>query len=348
MESVRRRIILLQSAPALFFGILITQLDEEKFPAETYSFAGFSFLTVLSCAFLSMIYVLIIAQRAGDYVDCCRREVEQRVGRALLVLVSCIVCVLIVILFGVFNARARYNQTQEKAKIQEAAQASAGLASAAPVPALPAQGKVVPPVDSAVQRDPQRPVAPLDGQGLHVNYQVRETTMIERSGELTFKGNPMTLLGGKVEVGQKAPDFSLITNKLGRATLADSAGKVRIISVVPSLDTGICDAQTRKFNEAASELGDGIVILTVSADLPFAQARWCGAAGVDRVETLSDHFDLAFGNAYGVHVKELRLDSRAVFVVDAKDVVTYAQYVGEIAEHPDYDGALAAAKAALG
>ncbi|MBI2425782.1 MAG: thiol peroxidase [Candidatus Hydrogenedentes bacterium] len=172
--------------------------------------------------------------------------------------------------------------------------------------------------------------------------------MKERTGELTFKGNPMTLLGDKVTVGQKAPDFTLITNKLGRASLADSAGKVRLISVVPSLDTGICDQQTRKFNEAASSLGEGVAILTVSADLPFAQGRWCGAAGVDRVETLSDHFDMNFGNAYGTHVKELRLDSRAVFVVDASGTVTYAQYCGEIAEHPDYDSALAAVKSALG
>lgn len=170
--------------------------------------------------------------------------------------------------------------------------------------------------------------------------------MKERSGELTFKGDPLTLLGEKVETGQQAPDATLIANNLSAVKLSDWAGKVRIVSVVPSLDTSICDAQTRRFNEEASGLSDDTVVLTVSADLPFAQARWCGAHGVDRVETLSDYKDLNFGDAWGTHIKELRLNGRAVFVVDRDNVVQYAEYVPEIAQHPNYDAALSVARAA--
>lgn len=170
--------------------------------------------------------------------------------------------------------------------------------------------------------------------------------MNERTGELTFKGGPLTLLGNKVAVGSPAPDFKLTANDLSPVTLADSAGKVRIISVVPSLDTGVCDKQTRRFNEEAAALGDNVVILTVSADLPFAQSRWCGAAGVDKVQTLSDHYDMNFANAYGVHIKELRLDTRAIFVVDSANTVVYAEYVPEMTDFPNFDAALAAAKSA--
>jgi len=170
--------------------------------------------------------------------------------------------------------------------------------------------------------------------------------MTERTGELTFKGGPLTLLGNKLSAGDAAPDFKLLANDLSPVTLADSAGKVRLISVVPSLDTGVCDQQTRRFNEAASALGDHVVILTVSADLPFAQSRWCGAAGVANLTTLSDHFDMNFANAYGVHIKELRLDTRAIFVVDSTGKITYAEYVPEMTDQPNYDAALEAAKAA--
>ena len=170
--------------------------------------------------------------------------------------------------------------------------------------------------------------------------------MSERTGELTFKGGPLTLLGARVAVGSPAPDFTLLANDLSPVTLADSAGKVRLISVVPSLDTGVCDAQTRRFNEEAAALGANIAILTVSADLPFAQARWCGAAGVDQVQTLSDHKDMNFGDSYGVHIKELRIDTRAIFVVDSNGTLTYAEYVPEMTDHPDYTAALAAAQAA--
>lgn len=171
------------------------------------------------------------------------------------------------------------------------------------------------------------------------------TNAVERTGVVTFKGNPVTLLGPEVKVGEQAPDFTVLANNLTPVSLADSKGTVRVISVVPSLDTGVCDAQTRRFNEEAAQL-EGVKILTVSVDLPFAQARWCGAAGIDKVQTLSDHRDLSFGQAYGVVIKELRLLSRAVFVVDANDKVVYAQYVPEVTEHPNYEAAIEAAKAA--
>lgn len=170
--------------------------------------------------------------------------------------------------------------------------------------------------------------------------------MAERTGELTFKGNPMTLLGDKVAVGQAAPDATLVGIDLSAKKISDWSGKVRIISVVPSLDTSICDAQTRRFNEEAGDLGDDVVILTISADLPFAQKRWCGAHGVDHVIPLSDHQTLGFGDAWGTHVKELRLDARAVFVVGRNDQIAYVEYVPEIAQHPDYDAAIDAARKA--
>ncbi|MGI6125912.1 MAG: thiol peroxidase [Planifilum sp.] len=167
----------------------------------------------------------------------------------------------------------------------------------------------------------------------------------ERTGVVTFKGNPVTLVGNEVKVGDTAPDFTVLANDLSPVTLADSKGSVRIISVVPSLDTGVCDQQTRRFNEEAASL-EGVRVLTISVDLPFAQKRWCGAAGVDRVQTLSDHRDLSFGTAYGVAIKELRLLARAVFVVDKDDKVVYAEYVPEVTQHPNYEAAIEAAKKA--
>lgn len=161
----------------------------------------------------------------------------------------------------------------------------------------------------------------------------------------TFKGNEVTLLGKKVEVGQKAPNFTVLANDLSEVTLDDSKGSVRIISVVPSIDTGVCDAQTRRFNEEAASL-ENVKVLTVSVDLPFAQARWCGANGIENVQTLSDHRNLSFGEAFGVTIKELRLLSRSVFVVDSEDNVTYAEYLEEVTEHPNYEAAIEAAKAA--
>jgi thiol peroxidase len=169
----------------------------------------------------------------------------------------------------------------------------------------------------------------------------------ERSGAVTFLGNPLTAVGPELKAGEKAPAFSVLSNDLKPVTLADSAGKVRLLSVVPSLDTPVCDMQTRRFNQEAASLGDTVAILTLSMDLPFAQKRWCGAAGIDRVQTLSDHRDTSFGLAYGTLIKELRLLSRAIFVIDAKDTIRYIEYVKEISSHPNYDAALAAARGAL-
>ncbi|MED3549318.1 thiol peroxidase [Cytobacillus praedii] len=162
---------------------------------------------------------------------------------------------------------------------------------------------------------------------------------------ITFKGNPVTLLGNEAKVGEKAPNFKVLANDMSEVTLADSKGQVRLLSVVPSIDTGVCDAQTRRFNEEASKLGN-VKILTVSVDLPFAQKRWCAAAGIENVQTVSDHRDLSFGEAYGVAIQELRLLARAVFVVDSNDTITYAEYVSEATDHPNYEAAIEAAKQA--
>lgn len=169
----------------------------------------------------------------------------------------------------------------------------------------------------------------------------------ERTGAATFKGNPITLVGPELKAGDSAPDFVVSKNLLEETSLSDFAGKIKLISVVPSLDTGVCDAQTRRFNSEAAELGDDVVILTISTDLPFAQARWCGAAGIDRVITLSDHKDTSFGQAYGVLIKEFRLDMRSIFVVDKNNTLTYVEYLSEMTEHPNYEAAIAAVKELL-
>jgi thiol peroxidase len=179
-------------------------------------------------------------------------------------------------------------------------------------------------------------------------FKEEQSNMVqERKGAVTFKGNPVTLLGPELKVGDQAPNFTVLANDLTPVTLEDTKGKVRIISVVPSLDTGVCDMQTRRFNEAAATLGENVKILTISVDLPFAQKRWCGAAGVENVQTLSDHRDLSFGTAYGVAIKELRLLARAVFVVDQNDKLVHVEYVPEVTNHPNYEAALEAAKKAL-
>jgi len=169
----------------------------------------------------------------------------------------------------------------------------------------------------------------------------------ERTGVATFKGNPLTLVGPELKAGDQAPDFSINKSLVEQASLKDFAGKVKLISVVPSIDTGVCDAQTRRFNEAAASLGDNVVILTVSADLPFAQARWCGAAGVDKVVMLSDYKDNSFGKAYGVLINEFALDMRSIFVIDANDKIQYVEYLAEMTEHPNYDQAINAVKELL-
>lgn len=162
---------------------------------------------------------------------------------------------------------------------------------------------------------------------------------------VTFKNNPVTLIGREVKVGDQAPDFTVLANDLSEVKLSDSKGTVRIISVVPSVDTGVCDAQTRRFNEDASKVGN-VQVLTISVDLPFAQKRWCAASGLDNVQVLSDHRDLSFGEAYGVVIQELRLLARSVFVVDSSDKVVYVEYVSEGTNHPNYEAAIEAAKAA--
>jgi len=171
--------------------------------------------------------------------------------------------------------------------------------------------------------------------------------MKERTGLVTFKGNPLTLAGDEVKVGQPAPDAGLLANDLATVKLSAFRGKVCIITSVPSLDTPVCDTETRRLNEAAATLGDDVVVLAVSMDLPFAQGRWCGAAGVKNVKTLSDHRDAAFGTSYGVLIKELRLLARTVFVVDKQGTIRYMEIVKEVASEPNYEAALTAAKALL-
>ena len=168
--------------------------------------------------------------------------------------------------------------------------------------------------------------------------------MNERTGLITMRGNPLTLIGQEIKPGNPAPDFESLDNELKPVRLSSFRGKVVIISAVPSLDTPVCDMETRRFNSEAAKLSENIVILTISMDLPFAQKRWCGAAGVDKVVTLSDHREAEFGNSYGVLIKELRLLARAVFVVDSEGVVRYVQLVKEVADEPDYDAVISAAK----
>jgi len=168
--------------------------------------------------------------------------------------------------------------------------------------------------------------------------------MSERSGLITFKGGPLTLLGDDLPVGQKVPDFTLLANDLSPVKLADTKG-VRVFTTVPSLDTPVCDLQVKRFNEEAGKLLN-VSIFAVSADLPFAQARWCGGAGVKNLKTLSDHRDMAFAKAWGVWIKELRLLARAVFVVDSQGVLLYKELVKEVTTPPNYDAALEALKKA--
>ena len=169
-------------------------------------------------------------------------------------------------------------------------------------------------------------------------------SLVERPGVVTFKGGPLTLLGPEIRVGDQAPDFQVLSQDLSSVKLADGKGKVRIFSVVPSLDTPVCDAQTRRFNEEASRLPGGVEIWTISMDLPFAQRRWCGATGIDRVKVFSDHRDASFGLAYGCVVKELRLLTRAVFIVDKTDTIRHVEYVREVTTHPNYDAVLASVR----
>jgi thioredoxin-dependent peroxiredoxin len=166
---------------------------------------------------------------------------------------------------------------------------------------------------------------------------------MERTGATTLMGKPMNLSGPELKAGDTAPDFHATDPSMQTITLSDTGSGVRIFSVVPSLDTPVCDAQTKRFNEEAANL-PGVTVYTISADLPFAQKRWCGAFGVDRVKMLSDHKEMSFGENYGTHIKDMRIESRAIFVVDKDNKIKYAEYVKEVADHPDYDSALKAAK----
>ena len=163
--------------------------------------------------------------------------------------------------------------------------------------------------------------------------------MNQPEGTVTFLGNPLTLEGSEVKVGDRLPDVTLMKPDLTAYSLSEGTGQVTLIASVPSVDTPVCDAEIRRLSQEASRLGN-VRVLAVSADLPFAQARWCGARGIDNVTMLSDHRDLAFGKALGIAIKELRLLGRALFVLDAQGRVTYAEYVRELTEHPDYEVAL--------
>lgn len=166
--------------------------------------------------------------------------------------------------------------------------------------------------------------------------------MKERAGVITMKGSPLTLVGPALKMGDPAPDFEALGNDLTPIKFSSFRGKICILSSVPSLDTPVCDMETRRFNEMAGKLAADTVILTISMDLPFAQKRWCGAAGVDKVVTLSDHRQASFGTAYGVLIKELRLLARAVFIADRKGVIQYVQVVKEVTQEPDYEAVKAA------
>ena len=180
---------------------------------------------------------------------------------------------------------------------------------------------------------------------MHFNQEDYEA--MERPNGTKFQGNPLTLIGPELRVGEKAPAFTARTPDLKPFTLEHTKGKIRLFSAVPSLDTPICDMETRRFNAEAANLGDKVEIVTISMDLPFAQKRWCGAAGIDRVQTLSDYQERSFALAYGVLIKELKLLSRSIFVIDAGDVIRYIQHVPEVTNEPDYAAVLGAAKALL-
>ncbi|MFH1874460.1 MAG: thiol peroxidase [Pseudomonadota bacterium] len=171
--------------------------------------------------------------------------------------------------------------------------------------------------------------------------------MNERKGIVTFQGKPLTLVGNEVKVGSNALDATLLDNNLNPVKLSSFRGKICVITTVPSLDTPVCDTEVRRFNQEAVKLDENVVVLAISADLPFAQARWCGAAGVNKVKTLSDHFDVSFGRAYAVLIKELRLLARSIFVLDKEGAVRYTQLVKEITNEPDYAAVLTEVKKLL-
>ena len=169
--------------------------------------------------------------------------------------------------------------------------------------------------------------------------------MNERVGATTYLGNPLTLVGREISVGDSAPDFQVITSNLAPYSMQDGRGDMRLVASIASVDTPVCDLEIRRLSEAACNL-PGLRLIVVSADLPFAQARWFNAQGIDNVTVLSDHRELSFGRAFGVAVKELRVLSRALFIVDPDDRVSYVEYVRELADHPNYEAALRAVRQA--
>ncbi len=162
--------------------------------------------------------------------------------------------------------------------------------------------------------------------------------------DITMGGNPLTLIGEGLAAGQKAPDFTLTDNKLQPVSLSDFKGKTVILSVVPSIDTPTCSIETHRFNAEAAKLDDNTIVLTVSKDLPFAQARWCAAQGVEKVVMLSDYKCSDFGKNYGVLIEGLGLLTRAIYIIDAQGIVRYEQFVKEVSKEPDYEAVLKAAK----
>ncbi len=171
---------------------------------------------------------------------------------------------------------------------------------------------------------------------------------MERKGIVTAQGNAITLIGEELKVGDKAPDFTVLDSDLKEVGLKNFTGKIKIISVTPSLDTPVCDIQARRFNQEAAKLPDGVVVLNISMDLPFAISRFCATAGIDKIKTFSDHKFASFGNAYGILIKELRLLARSIFIVDKTDVIRYMEIVQEITNHPDYDRAIKEVNKLLG
>ena len=188
----------------------------------------------------------------------------------------------------------------------------------------------------------------LPPNGMSTAAAAVEVGMTERTGIITIHGNPLTLVGEEIKVGQTAPDCELLDNDLNPVKLSQWRGKVVVLTSVPSLDTPVCDLETRRFNDEAASFGSDVEMVTVSMDLPFAQKRWCGAAGVQRLKTLSDHRQAAFGQAFGVLIKELRLLARAVFILDRQGVVQYTQLVQEVTNEPDYEAVIQALQKIVG
>ncbi len=187
---------------------------------------------------------------------------------------------------------------------------------------------------------------PINGNKFE-RYIAQEDIIMKSSRTITLNGNAQTLTGTELKVGDRAPDFELVDINMKSYRFKGADGKAYILSVVSSLDTAVCDRETRRFNQEAAKLGPNVEILTISRDLPFAQRRWCGAAGVDRVKVLSDYQEAAFGKTYGVLINESKLLARVIFVIDGKGIIRYIQVVPEISQEPDYDAVLEATRKLL-